>query len=867
MGSLERVRAVWRELYALCAAAPAAAPAPLHPFSPSSPSLIAAPLSFHPASLEFPSSQTSFVASGEWSALRESLVYAEFLLLTTATEFAFNNVLTCLDHEGQEGSPLFCVQRLLWQLIDGNSQQQQASGSSPSVAASVPSPALSLRCSQLAWMLTQLSLRSSIYLHSNAYMVAIAIVFLAARRFGRSAATSAAQPAAPADASAVAMEDIPVAAAATVDDIPSRTDEGESKTSLDAFVGAAAKEEFIDLDACADRLGWAPRFRVVDAVAPGSVAPTPLLMPLRWYHALCPTITDALLLSLCEIIVEAALAAPPLLSTPGAESFATDLQLLANSYPWGLAGDAASAAAPAHTWSNTAEQVVVAREPLEAESEASLLAYEEPYPRPSPLPRTSTTAAAATVAVTAHEPMDLTGAEGYLNGAAPSSSRSGRRSSRSSRKSRSTRAEEHTGAGPVSAAPSALPLPLPPRPPMPGPVAAAPITAPAAAPVAGHGIHPSRLAIVAHASAPAHAHPAAYASSASVHHASVGPNPPRSEQPAGAAPLHLDGLTEIQRQLAIAKEAIRQRVAQQTIGIVPAENIGHGGPPSHPAAPAAAASAAASASSHRSRSQSRSSYTGSSRSRSYSSSRSRSPRRTDSRDPRRRNDREENRSRRRSPSPRSRGHRDLYGASSRSDRNRDRERQRSDRDRERSRGGREAEPREREREFKRPRRSSSRDRQHAAYYPGPARRNSPPPPLPPSSHARAPPQPSHTGGPYRDGPPQPRDELRDPRGLPPPPSMQNAPPSEHRGPDGYDSRTAHPHSHPQPLSAHPPHGTGGGEPGFKRRRDEFEPPPPDHGPANYRDGQGRGWRGGSAGGSGSGYQQHASNNGRGYARR
>ena len=274
------------------------------------------------------------MASGEWSALRESVVYAEFLLLTTATAFAFNNALTGLDHEGREGSPFVCVQRLLWQLIEGGNAQQQGSSGDPAAPPAV-SPSLSLRCSQLAWSLTQLSLRSSAYLHSNAYMVAIAIVFLAASRFGPPAvaAAAAAAPQAPAVADGAAMEDVPVAAAA--DAATSFPDGEETKTDSNPPSVLAGAHELIDLDVCADRIGWAPRFRVVDAPAPEADggAPTPLTAPLRWYHALCPTITDALLLSLCEIIVEAALAAPPLPSTPGAGSLAADLQHLADAYP------------------------------------------------------------------------------------------------------------------------------------------------------------------------------------------------------------------------------------------------------------------------------------------------------------------------------------------------------------------------------------------------------------------------------------------------------------------------------------------------------------------------------------------------------
>jgi hypothetical protein len=372
--SLERVRTVWRILYSQYAIS-----------TPSTP----AALTFHPSTLVLPSAAPAFIPSSEWTALRESIVYAEFLLLTCATEFSFNNALTGVDHEGREGTPFHSVQRLLWQLMDEEHEQEQddvtvAAALATPAEAAASSSSLPLRCSRLAWNLTQAAVRSSILLHSNAFIASIAIVYLAAFIFRRKPRIAAGSAGSAVSAMAASSSDAivqPVDAAHTpmsdhAGSILSSSSQDDSETT------------WLDLDARADVNGWAPPLRVVESAhqindvddsasamsvdTPLPVAPT---VRFSWYHALCPTLSEELLLALCEIIIEAAVAAPPV---SGSAPDAADLQLVIDSYPWGLSSDvdgSTGANALLHNWSNANEQKVVVRQPQDA-----LLPYEDPYP-------------------------------------------------------------------------------------------------------------------------------------------------------------------------------------------------------------------------------------------------------------------------------------------------------------------------------------------------------------------------------------------------------------------------------------------------------------------------------------------------------
>jgi hypothetical protein len=606
---LERVRAIWRDFFALHALPTSALASPATP-------------SFHPSSLSFPSSAAGFSPPPEWTALRESVVYAEFLLLTTATEFAFNASLGAgaADEEDQTDADVFqIVQRLFWQLVDRPDDQEQDDVSvaealvSPasSTAATAVSSHAALRASRLAWSLTHAAVRSSVFLHSNPYVVAIAIVFLAVypfQRRRRSRSDETQSPAASAAESLVRVSlagqgdgSVVVSIAADVSDTAAASSSGLSTTAVstdDAFA--------LDLDASVDRLGWAPRFRVVDSPATGedadvTAAASPANHPLRWWHALSPTLSDELLLALCELVVEAGVTVPPL---PGLAEDAGELQRLADAYPWKLCSEPSAAAI--HAWSNAAEQVVVEmtapRMKMTGEDSASgvdetpLLPYEDPYP-----PR-----------------IVLVKPEGSFDhiGVALEDTRGDERRARRERR-RGGGGSKREGEGgmqqdmidvsqdeqaPIAAAAAANSLPMPP---MPVPAAGASTIA---APAHHHGVHPSRLAALAAsnvASAVSHA-PASFAP----------PLPPPVSSGAVAPPA----LSELEQQLARAKEAIRRtnmllsRDQPESKAPPPAE---HAGPAGYPRG----SSRSRSPHSHRSRSRSRDhSRSGSTRRHSSSSS-------------------------------------------------------------------------------------------------------------------------------------------------------------------------------------------------------------------------------------------------------
>jgi hypothetical protein len=307
--------------------------------------------------------------------------------------------------------------------------------------------------------------------------------------------------------------------------------------------GATARCEFIDLDATVDRKGWAPRFRVVDSSSIKSLdvdSSSSILPPssgrLSWYHALCPTVTDELLLSMCELIVEAALTAP---SLPGSASdpSASEVQRLAEAYPWSLAANVAQTAPLSpHVWSNAPEQVVLVRPTDEPD-----FAYEEPYPRAPIVDRSKEPLALWNISIA--EPEEARHAHSHRSKRSSKYSRSKRRQ-HSEQKETDGDKRMTDGAAvmkdiavqPIAA--QSLPTATNPAP----PAAAVGTAAPPVAPT--HTVHPSRLG---RAGVPTD-------SSVLPRTEINGP----SAVPSFAAPANASGPSAVELQIARAKEAIRR---------------------------------------------------------------------------------------------------------------------------------------------------------------------------------------------------------------------------------------------------------------------------------------------------------------------
>lgn len=336
--SIERVKLVWREFHARSNEAveqhltqaqtetqsytPPKATASTNPYQSSS-------IAFNPLTLQFPSSASSFVPSHEWTTLRATIVYIEFILLTHVTEFAFNGVLTSLEDEGIEATLFTTVQKLVVELVEPlhvtplNTDGHQALAFPPADVAT--------RFSRLAWILTHAAMRGPALVHSNAHVVAIAVVFLTAQRFKP-------QPAQTNLAGCTAM------------DVDTHAD-------------------MVDLNSLAAGAGWSPRFVVLSS-------PSDPTTP-QWFHALCPTLSFTLLLTLAELIIEAAISMPmpPDSNRDGTKSDSMQAAIddIADQHPWALTTDTATHV-PIFHWPN-------APTIIRSDANDTPVPYEEPFPR------------------------------------------------------------------------------------------------------------------------------------------------------------------------------------------------------------------------------------------------------------------------------------------------------------------------------------------------------------------------------------------------------------------------------------------------------------------------------------------------------
>jgi hypothetical protein len=377
LSAIERVKTVWKEV----AAGTEKAMLDVQNNAYINPALVG----FNPLTLSFPSNSSSFTPSHEWTHLRANLVYLEFVVLTYATEFGGNNATTGGLGEEQDGTVYDIVERLLEEMTEPSATEERKS--ELPVSLPYPSPALAEQISKLVWILTHAAVRSTVYLHSNAYVVAIAIVHLASQRF-RPSSAAATPAAAPPSAALPSIAENPSAAADSVPATP--VDPAASPMTPMAVdlpyavpatlpandaASSTVPEESLDLNAIAQHKGWIPSRIVVDS----NDAP---MQHAQWYHALCPSLSPAILLPLCELILESALAMPnpPASSAETRKSEASmqgEVEQLATMWPWTLTAETQGDAFP---WSQHVEVII-------AQSSDEVQPYEEPYPFPERLPR------------------------------------------------------------------------------------------------------------------------------------------------------------------------------------------------------------------------------------------------------------------------------------------------------------------------------------------------------------------------------------------------------------------------------------------------------------------------------------------------
>ena len=348
--AIERVKLVWSEFHTHSNAAVEqhiARTKDPYGFVPTPPSAVA----FNPLTLDFPSVASTFAPSNDWTTVRATIVYIEFILLTYVTEFAFNNVLTSLENEGIEGTIFTHVQQLVLEMIEPPPSNDSSSSSlSPTSPSSpYPSAGVATHFSRLAWILTHAAVKSTALLHSNAHIVAIAITFLTAQRFAKQQHSTNTLN------STSTGSDTPIES--SPGDVPMDVDSSHSSPST-----THSPSESIDLNLIAQSKGWIPTFAVTDRPASA-----------HWYHALCPTLTPSILLTLCELIMESALAQPlpPQSDLEGLQSdnMPSDIDHIASQHPWFI--DILDASFP---W-NPAPTII----PSDLNEE--LVSYTEPYPR------------------------------------------------------------------------------------------------------------------------------------------------------------------------------------------------------------------------------------------------------------------------------------------------------------------------------------------------------------------------------------------------------------------------------------------------------------------------------------------------------